>query len=108
MIQTQKKPLISERPTEEDLSDLTLDQIISKGEEVTRDGKNFASCLILRSSARSANTGTQSGNVKSIGAQLVTGSLRRARQSLTLTMVIVPTQTTSRRMCRKKQNVRPC
>lgn len=34
MIHTQEKPLISERPTEEDLSALTLDQIISKGEEV--------------------------------------------------------------------------
>ncbi len=34
MIQTQEKPLISERPTEEDLSAATLDQIISKGEEV--------------------------------------------------------------------------
>ena len=33
MIQTQK-PLITERPTEEDLSAATLDQIISKGEEV--------------------------------------------------------------------------
>ncbi len=34
MIQTQEKPLITERPNEEDLSALTLDQIISKGEEV--------------------------------------------------------------------------
>jgi len=34
MIQTQEKPLISERPNEEDLSAATLDQIISKGEEV--------------------------------------------------------------------------
>ena len=34
MIQTQEKPLISERPTEENLSALTLNQIISKGEEV--------------------------------------------------------------------------
>ena len=34
MIQTQEKPLITERPNEEDLSALTLDQIISKSEEV--------------------------------------------------------------------------
>ncbi|MFA7206731.1 MAG: hypothetical protein WC102_10425 [Saccharofermentanales bacterium] len=34
MIQTQEKPLITERPNEEDLSAATLDQIISKGEEV--------------------------------------------------------------------------
>lgn len=34
MIQTQEKPLITERPNEENLSAATLDQIISKGEEV--------------------------------------------------------------------------
>lgn len=33
-MQTQEKPLITERPNEEDLSAATLDQIISKGEEV--------------------------------------------------------------------------
>lgn len=33
-MQTQEKPLITERPNEEDLSEATLDQIISKGEEV--------------------------------------------------------------------------
>ena len=34
MIQTQEKPLITERPNEEDLSGATLDQIISRSEEV--------------------------------------------------------------------------
>lgn len=34
MIQTQEKPLITERPNEEDLSGATLDQIISRIEEV--------------------------------------------------------------------------
>ena len=34
MIQTQEKPLITERPNEEDLSALTLDQIISRSDEV--------------------------------------------------------------------------
>ena len=34
MIQTQEKTLITESPNEEDLSALTLDQIISKSEEV--------------------------------------------------------------------------
>ena len=60
-------------------------------------------CLILRSSARSANTGTQSGNVRNTGGQFVTGSLKHARQSLTLTVPIAPTQTTLKRMYKKRE-----